>query len=278
MVPPSRNAARRRLSPRRARKSWERPLKVAPQSVALPTGFGAHHRWATSACQARGPSTAREGARANYGGGAWAAAPHSPRGSERAFRSSLPVDVRTVPTAWTSARPRRPGEDEPEAPPAPLDHPYLDATPAGPNGHWSVTRAEVKRFVEARRAPTAIIGYDLTFSAQVSEPAVGPGRASRRCPHGRSCQRPGSQWAAGGVVAARHVPSFGSPAARSRGGEPTWPRARTAWSGPWTAEPSSPAPRPLYVTQPYPALWSWNPDVSDLHMHGPGVGYARVGP
>lgn len=49
-----------------------------------------------------------------------------------------------------------------------LDHPYLDAGQAGPHGHWSVTRGEVSRFAEVRRAPTAVIGYDLTFSVPKS--------------------------------------------------------------------------------------------------------------
>ena len=49
-----------------------------------------------------------------------------------------------------------------------LDHPYLDAVHGGPNGHWRVTRAEVARFDAARKAPSAVIGYDLTFSVPKS--------------------------------------------------------------------------------------------------------------
>lgn len=49
-----------------------------------------------------------------------------------------------------------------------LDGPYLVATRGGPKGHWRVTRAEVTRFDAARRAPTAVIGYDLTFSVPKS--------------------------------------------------------------------------------------------------------------
>ncbi|HSH23261.1 MAG TPA: MobF family relaxase, partial [Acidimicrobiales bacterium] len=49
-----------------------------------------------------------------------------------------------------------------------LDHPYLDASRSGPHGHWSLTRAEVARFAAERQAPTAVIGYDLTFSVPKS--------------------------------------------------------------------------------------------------------------
>ena len=49
-----------------------------------------------------------------------------------------------------------------------LDGPYLVATRGGPKGHWRVARAEVARFDAARRAPTAVIGYDLTFSVPKS--------------------------------------------------------------------------------------------------------------
>ena len=45
---------------------------------------------------------------------------------------------------------------------------YLDAVRAGDRGHWHVTRAEVARFEAARAAPTAVIGYDLTFSVPKS--------------------------------------------------------------------------------------------------------------
>ena len=48
------------------------------------------------------------------------------------------------------------------------DHPYLDAAHRGPGGHWRVTRAEVARFDAARTAPSATIGYDLTFSVPKS--------------------------------------------------------------------------------------------------------------
>jgi conjugative relaxase-like TrwC/TraI family protein len=78
-----------------------------------------------------------------------------------------PQYLRTV-VARTQAARSQPEGPEPEGRPFPLDHPYLDASRAGPNGHWSVTRAEVKRFAEARRAPTAVIGYDLTFSVPKS--------------------------------------------------------------------------------------------------------------
>ncbi len=53
-------------------------------------------------------------------------------------------------------------------PPALLGHPYLDAVRDGPKGHWQVSRAEVARYDAARRAPTAVIGYDLTFSVPKS--------------------------------------------------------------------------------------------------------------
>lgn len=49
-----------------------------------------------------------------------------------------------------------------------LDGPYLDATHDGPRGHWRVTRGEVARFEAARKAPSAVIGYDLTFSVPKS--------------------------------------------------------------------------------------------------------------
>jgi conjugative relaxase-like TrwC/TraI family protein len=49
-----------------------------------------------------------------------------------------------------------------------LGHPYLDSSRSGPSGHWSVTRAEVNRFAAERQAPTAVIGYDLTFSVPKS--------------------------------------------------------------------------------------------------------------
>ncbi|MFP5375179.1 MAG: MobF family relaxase, partial [Acidimicrobiia bacterium] len=51
---------------------------------------------------------------------------------------------------------------------APLDGAYLDATRAGSGGHWRVSRAEVARFDAARKAPSAVIGYDLTFSVPKS--------------------------------------------------------------------------------------------------------------
>ncbi|MDP9419428.1 MAG: relaxase domain-containing protein, partial [Actinomycetota bacterium] len=50
----------------------------------------------------------------------------------------------------------------------PLDGPYLDATRDARSGHWRVTRAEVARFAAARKAPSAVIGYDLTFSVPKS--------------------------------------------------------------------------------------------------------------
>ncbi|HET7488271.1 MAG TPA: MobF family relaxase [Acidimicrobiales bacterium] len=49
-----------------------------------------------------------------------------------------------------------------------LEHPYLDAVRAGPGKHWRVARSEVRRFATARSAPTAVIGYDVTFSAPKS--------------------------------------------------------------------------------------------------------------
>ncbi len=51
---------------------------------------------------------------------------------------------------------------------APLDHPYLDAAHSGDGGHWQVSRGEVARFAGARKAPSAVIGYDLTFSVAKS--------------------------------------------------------------------------------------------------------------
>jgi conjugative relaxase-like TrwC/TraI family protein len=78
-----------------------------------------------------------------------------------------PRYLRRVAARTATARQEHPGELGDASPP-PLEHPYLDAIRAGPNGHWSVTRAEVKRFAEARRAPTAVIGYDLTFSVPKS--------------------------------------------------------------------------------------------------------------
>lgn len=50
----------------------------------------------------------------------------------------------------------------------PLVSTRLHATRAGANGHWRVTRAEVRRFAAARRAPAAVVGYDLTFSVPKS--------------------------------------------------------------------------------------------------------------
>ncbi len=57
---------------------------------------------------------------------------------------------------------------EPGQPLAGLGHPYLDAARSGENGHWQVTRGEVRRFAAERDAPTAVIGYDLTFSVPKS--------------------------------------------------------------------------------------------------------------
>jgi conjugative relaxase-like TrwC/TraI family protein len=78
-----------------------------------------------------------------------------------------PQYLRTVVARTQAARSQAEGLER-QGPPSPLEHPYLDATRSGPDGHWSVTRAEVKRFAEARRAPTAVIGYDLTFSVPKS--------------------------------------------------------------------------------------------------------------
>jgi conjugative relaxase-like TrwC/TraI family protein len=78
-----------------------------------------------------------------------------------------PQYLRTVVARTQAARSQGEGPER-QGTPCPLEHPYLDATRAGPNGHWSVIRAEVKRFAQARRAPTAVIGYDLTFSVPKS--------------------------------------------------------------------------------------------------------------
>jgi len=45
---------------------------------------------------------------------------------------------------------------------------HLDAVQSGCNAHWKVSRAEVARFVAERKAPVAVVGYDLTFSVQKS--------------------------------------------------------------------------------------------------------------
>ncbi len=78
-----------------------------------------------------------------------------------------PQYLRTV-VARTEAARSQAEDPERQGRPSPLEHPYLDATRSGPNGHWSVTRAEVRRFAQARRAPTAVIAYDLTFSVPKS--------------------------------------------------------------------------------------------------------------
>jgi conjugative relaxase-like TrwC/TraI family protein len=78
-----------------------------------------------------------------------------------------PQYLRTVVARTQAARSHAEGPER-QDPLSPLEQPYLDATRAGPNCHWSVTRAEVKRFAQARRAPTAVIGYDLTFSVPKS--------------------------------------------------------------------------------------------------------------
>jgi conjugative relaxase-like TrwC/TraI family protein len=78
-----------------------------------------------------------------------------------------PRYLRRVAARTATARQQHPGELGDASPP-PLEHPYLDATRNGPKGHWSVSRAEVERFAQARRAPTAVIGYDLTFSVPKS--------------------------------------------------------------------------------------------------------------
>jgi conjugative relaxase-like TrwC/TraI family protein len=54
-----------------------------------------------------------------------------------------------------------------EALPA-LDGAYLDATRSGSGRHWRVTRGEVARFDADRKAPSAVIAYDLTFSVPKS--------------------------------------------------------------------------------------------------------------
>ncbi|MCC6436160.1 MAG: relaxase domain-containing protein [Acidimicrobiales bacterium] len=43
---------------------------------------------------------------------------------------------------------------------------YLDAVKV--RGQWRVTRAEIDRFVDSRRQPQVVIGYDITFSAPKS--------------------------------------------------------------------------------------------------------------
>jgi conjugative relaxase-like TrwC/TraI family protein len=78
-----------------------------------------------------------------------------------------PQYLRTV-VARTHAAPSQAECSDPGDLPSPLEHPYLDATRSGPNGQWSVTRGEVKRFAQARRAPPAVIAYDLTFSVPKS--------------------------------------------------------------------------------------------------------------
>ncbi len=45
---------------------------------------------------------------------------------------------------------------------------YLDAAQGGSRAHWRVTRAEVARFATERDTPTAVVGYDLTFSVPKS--------------------------------------------------------------------------------------------------------------
>ncbi|MDQ1536825.1 MAG: hypothetical protein QOE58_1218, partial [Actinomycetota bacterium] len=55
------------------------------------------------------------------------------------------------------------GETPPETPTA-----YLVAAQDGEGKHWQVTRAEVDRFAAGRKAPAAVVGYDITFSVPKS--------------------------------------------------------------------------------------------------------------
>lgn len=45
---------------------------------------------------------------------------------------------------------------------------YLDASRGACRAHWRVSREEVGRFAAARQTPTAVVGYDLTFSVPKS--------------------------------------------------------------------------------------------------------------
>ena len=83
-----------------------------------------------------------------------------------------PQYLRRVATATAAAQTElgNVADDVAEADPTlrALDGPYLVAERGGPKGHWRVTRAEVARFDAARRAPTAVIAYDVTFSVPKS--------------------------------------------------------------------------------------------------------------
>ena len=48
---------------------------------------------------------------------------------------------------------------------------YLDAT-KGDNGQWSIARAEVERFMTARKQPQVVLGYDITWSVPKSVSAM----------------------------------------------------------------------------------------------------------
>ncbi len=161
---------------------------------------------------------------------------------------------------------------DPEEPLAGLGHPYLDAARSGENGHWQVTRGEVRRFAAERDAPTAVIGYDLTFSVPKSvsllwargdadrqaaivaavEEAVAAGLAYLE-ENAAFIQSPGGQPGEGDRAARRLLPAWdlsgpGPPAARPCGGGQHGRTLPTALCGPSTGGRCSPTPRP-------PATW-----------------------
>ena len=54
------------------------------------------------------------------------------------------------------------------APLSKVSETYLFATRTGPKGHWRIAHREARRFAAARKRNSAVIGYDLTFSAPKS--------------------------------------------------------------------------------------------------------------
>ncbi len=67
------------------------------------------------------------------------------------------------------ARARRAEQEAAGKEQTPFADNYIEAVRSGKRSHyWQVSRREVERFAASRVAPTAVVGYDLTFSCPKS--------------------------------------------------------------------------------------------------------------